>query len=337
MLRLKDIGEFELIDRIKKGTIIKPETVLCGIGDDAAVLCLSDAYHLLASTDMLVEDVHFTLDTATPYEIGYKAMAVNISDIAAMAGIPEQALISIGLAGDLEVSFVDELYRGLKECARTFGVNIVGGDTVSSPEGVVINVTILGKVEKGKAVLRSGARPGDYLLVTGDLGAAAAGLEVILKGLPVNKEDRDYLRRRHFQPQPRVIEARLAATTGAITAADDISDGLAAELREISKAAGVGAVIYAEKIPLAMPTVRAAAMAGKDPLDYALFGGEDFELLLACRPEAVKKVQEAVAGTCGIPVTVIGEVLPPEKGLLIEQNGRVGELKKGGYTHFQIE
>jgi len=333
-LRLKDLGEFGLIQRIQEGCLVKPERVLLGIGDDAAVLDTGGDHLLLASTDMMVEGIHFTLETATPFEIGYKAVAVNISDIAAMGGIPLEILISVGLYPDQEVEFVDELYRGMKTCCRRYGVNIIGGDTVASPRAVIVNVAILGRVEPGAVLYRSTARPGDLILVTGDLGASAAGLDLLLNPKPVSPEAADRLRKRHFRPSPRVEEARAAVETGGLTAADDISDGLAREIQEITSASGVGALLYAGEIPVSPEAREAAAVYGKDPLEYALFGGEDFELLWTCRPEAAEEIRRAVAARCGTPVTVIGEIVPAEEGIHLIHRGRRHPLGKGGYTHF---
>ncbi|MBE3573460.1 MAG: thiamine-phosphate kinase [Moorella humiferrea] len=333
-LRLKDLGEFGLIQRIQEGCLVKPERVLQGIGDDAAVLHTGGDHLLLASTDMLVEGIHFTLETATPFEIGYKAVAVNISDIAAMGGIPLETLISVGLYPDQEVEFVDELYRGMKTCCRLYGVNIIGGDTVASPRAVIVNVAILGRVEAGAVLYRSTARPGDVILVTGDLGASAAGLDILLNPKPVDAEVAARLRKRHFRPTPRVEETRAAVEAGGLTAADDISDGLAREIKEIASASGVGALLYGEQIPISPDVREAAAAYGKDPLDYALFGGEDFELLWTCRPEAVEEIRRAVAARCGTPVTVIGEIVPAAEGVNLRYQGCRRPLLKGGYTHF---
>lgn len=332
---IKELGEFGLIERIQEGCLVEPKRVIKGIGDDAAVLPYHPEYFLLVSTDMLVEDVHFTCETATPGEIGYKAAAVNVSDIAAMGGVPEEIVISIGLPAQTEIRFVDELYQGIKECCRAFGINIIGGDTVASPKTIVINITILGKVEAEKVLYRSTARPGDLILVTGTLGGSAAGLDLLLNPQPLNAELATRLKRRHLRPQPRVKEVRVAIQSSGLTAADDISDGLATEIREVAKASNVGALIYAEKIPLFPGLEEAAKVYGKSPLDYALFGGEDFELLWTCRPEAAEKIIQEVERTCNTPVTIIGEILPPEEGLKLLYQGQKIPLPAGGYNHFK--
>ncbi|MCG0277316.1 MAG: thiamine-phosphate kinase [Thermanaeromonas sp.] len=333
---IKELGEFGLIERIQEGCLVDPKRVVKGIGDDAAVLPYHPGYFLLVSTDMLIEGVHFTCDTATPWEIGYKAAAVNVSDIAAMGGVPEEIVVSIGLPAQLEVKFVDELYRGIKECCRTFGINIVGGDTVASPRAIVINITILGKVETEKILYRCTARPGDLILVTGDLGGSAAGLDLLLNPRPLDAGLTTELKKRHLRPQPRVREVRVALQDPGLTAADDISDGLATEIREVAKASNVGAVIYAEKIPLSPGLEEAAKVYGKSPLEYALFGGEDFELLWTCRPEAAERISREVEKICNTPVTIIGEILPREEGLNLVYEGRKIPLPEGGYNHFKL-
>ncbi|GEA15364.1 MAG: thiamine-monophosphate kinase [Moorella sp. (in: firmicutes)] len=334
-MNLKTIGEFGLIERLKAGAVVVPDKVIMGIGDDAAVLKGERGYLTLASTDMLVEDIHFTLATATAREIGYKTMAVNVSDIAAMGGIPEQALISLGLRPEQPVEFVDELYAGLRECGQRFGVNIIGGDTVSSPRAMVINLAILGRVEEGACLYRSGARPGDVLLVTGDLGGSAAGLDTLLSPRPAPTEAVAFARERHFRPTPRVAEIRAALPAGGITAADDISDGLVAEIYTLAQASGVGITLEAAAVPIAPATRQLAAIYQKDPLDYALYGGEDFELLLTCRPDKVAAVQKAIAEACQTPVTPIGNVVPAAEGITIIIEGKRLPLNPGGYNHFR--
>lgn len=333
-MELKEVGEFGLIERLKAGAIVAPERVVMGIGDDAAVLKGEPGFLTLASTDMLVEDIHFTLSTATPREIGYKTMAVNVSDIAAMGGIPEQALVSLGLRPEQQVEFVDELYAGLRECGQRFGVNIIGGDTVSSPRAMVINLAILGRVENDACLYRHGARPGDILLVTGDLGGSAAGLETLLTPRPAPEEVIAWARTRHFRPIPRVEEIRAAVKVGGITAADDISDGLVAEVYTLATASRVGMILEAGAIPIAPATRQLAAIYHKEPLDYALYGGEDFELLLACQPDRVDTVRKAVNQACGTPVTVIGRVVPAGEGITIIYDGRRLPLPPRGYNHF---
>ncbi len=306
-----------------------------GIGDDAAVVKTDPDFLTLAATDMLVEDVHFTLATATAADIGYKALAVNISDIAAMGGIPEHALVSLALRPRQTVNYVEKLYAGLRECSRLFEVNIIGGDTVSSPKAMIINIAIIGRVEKGLCLYRSTAQPGDVMLVTGSLGAAAAGLKVLTSSSKFSPGLISQAQKYHFRPMPRVAEVRAALSVeGGISAADDISDGLASEIFAICKASNVGAIVDPQAVPIAPFTQNVATAYGTNPLDYAFYGGEDYELLLTCRRDRVTAVQSAVAAVCDTPVTPIGTIVPREEGISVLIEDKKHPLNFGGYEHF---
>lgn len=235
MNELTEIGEFGLIELIKQGTINNHGSVIVGIGDDAAVLLPTPRQLQLLTTDMLVESVHFDLATTTPWQLGYKAIAVNLSDIAAMGGTPRHAVVSIALPVSTPTEFMMNLYQGMKEICREFSVNIVGGDTVASPQGLVINVTVAGEVEPTNLVRRSGAKQGDIVAVTGTLGNSAVGLDLLSAG---EWEDYDFawpLVTAHLTPRPQVKTGALLAAAGA-TSMDDLSDGLASEAHEIAAA-----------------------------------------------------------------------------------------------------
>lgn len=329
---LKQIGEFGLIDLLKKDTIHDPTTVVTGIGDDAAVLLASPRQLQLLTTDMMVEDVHFSLKTTTPWQLGYKSVAVNISDIAAMGGIPRHAVIAIAIPPHINVEFITALYEGMKEICHEHGVNIVGGDTVSSPGGLIINVALLGEVEPTYLLKRSEAQIGDLVVVTGTLGNSGAGLELLSRG---NWEEYDFawpLVTAHLTPRPQVKAGRALAVAGA-SSADDISDGLASEVNEIAAASKVGMRIYADRIPLADALKEAAAVVGKPAVNFALYGGEDYQLLFTISPA---RYSAALAGEAGIALTVVGEVVAPEEGIrLIGADGASSRLIPGGYNHFR--
>lgn len=327
-MRLSAVGEFGLIDLIKKHTIYDYHTVCCGIGDDAAVLNPTDGLLQLATTDMLVQDVHFSLDTIEPWQLGFKALAVNISDIAAMGGIPRHALISLALPRTADCSFVEQLYAGMKALAAKHAVNIVGGDTVSSPGVVVINVTVLGEVERDRVVYRVGAQAGDWLVVSGTLGDSAGGLQILSERLFVDGES---LVQAHLLPEPQVALGRICGRHR-VHALNDISDGLASEVHEICTASGCGAVIYQEKLPLSRELRAFAARAGKAAAEYALYGGEDYQLLFAASPETVRKIiQENPA----VKLTVVGEATAKEQAvMLVDESGRRIPLVAKGYNHF---
>lgn len=330
-MELRDVGEFGLIDLLKQDTINDPGTVVAGIGDDAAVLLPTPRQLQLITTDMLVENIHFDLTTTTAMQLGYKSVAVNLSDIAAMGGVPRHAVVSIALPQHTAVDFVLNLYNGMKEICREHGVNIVGGDTVASPGGLVINVAVMGEVEPSNLVKRSGAKAGDIVAVTNVLGSSSAGLALLSRG---EWEEYDFswpLVTAHLTPRPQVKTGQLLAAHGA-TSMDDISDGLASELHEIAKASNVSIQVIGEHIPLSPELREAAQVLGKEPLDYALYGGEDFQLLFTMDPE-----QFAVMNTIdpGAAITKIGEVLPPGEGVsLIDETGQSRKLQPRGYNHF---
>ncbi|MHB1418679.1 MAG: thiamine-phosphate kinase [Bacillota bacterium] len=334
-MKISEVGEFGLIDRLSRLVTGDDPGVVVGIGDDAAVLRITPGRSLLATCDMMIEGVHFDRNFVSPRELGWKALACNLSDIAAMGGIPRYALISLGLP-PVEIQFTEELYEGLGKLAREHGVNLVGGDTVSSPLAMVVDLTVLGEIEPERLMLRSGARPGDLLLVTGQLGGSAAGLDLFLLGQGNCPGDTAALvKARHLTPVPRVKEGQALGATGVVTSMDDISDGLASEVNEIARASQVGAVVWAGKIPIDRATREVALMYGKDPLDYALYGGEDYELLFTVAPGELTIVEQAIRETTGIPVNVIGEIRPAAEGITIASSGGSHPLRSGGYNHFR--
>ncbi|MCK4964297.1 MAG: thiamine-phosphate kinase, partial [Dehalococcoidia bacterium] len=274
-MKVSELGEFGLIELLAKiAGQLKDKSVLIGIGDDAACW-RTEACAQLATSDSLIQDVHFTLSTTTWRELGWKALAVNLSDIAAMGGFPQYALVSLGLPGDIEVASVAELYEGMAELARLFDVSIVGGDSVGAPV-VILSLAVVGKAQTTQTVLtRSAAAPGDRIAVTGYLGASAAGLAMLKKGLEFDKETAATLREAHLKPHPRIVEGQALARHG-VKAAIDLSDGLVSDLNKLCKASGVGARLFTNQIPV-HPVVRRSF--GDDSIELALSGGEDYELL----------------------------------------------------------
>ncbi|HWR41820.1 thiamine-phosphate kinase [Sporomusa sp.] len=334
MHELQELGEFGLIDLIKQDTIHDHSSVVVGIGDDAAVVLPTPRQLQLLTADMLVESVHFDLTTTTPWQLGYKAIAVNLSDIAAMGGAPRHAVVSVALPRSTPADFVINLYKGMKEICREFSVNIVGGDTVSSPQGLVINVTVTGEVEPANLVRRSGAQPGDVVAVTGKLGSSAAGLDLLTAG---EWEDSSFawpLVTAHLTPRPQVKTGQLLAAAGA-TSMDDISDGLASEAHEIAKASQVGIKLYAGQIPLAPEVTEAADKFNKQAIDYALFGGEDFQLVFTMEPG---KYEALLAAYPDLAVVRVGEVVDSSEGVtLVDEAGQAQKLEARGFNHFRQE
>lgn len=347
--RIRDIGEFALIERLAE--VLGPagqgagQGVIRGIGDDAAVLQNPPGTRLLAACDLLIEKVHFDLSFSTPHQVGWKALAVNLSDIAAMGGRPRWVLVSLGIDPEMKVSFVEEIYAGIAELAGKFGVIIVGGDTCSSPEHLVIDLCILGEANRADVAYRSGAREGDYLLVTGRLGAAAAGLAYLAgKKKPETEEETEgaaELLQAQLQPVPRVKEAAVLIRSGLIGAMNDLSDGLASELHEIASASGCGARIWAERLPVSNATARLGRQLGIDPLHWALYGGEDYELLITVRggkgaPLKMRRLIRKLQKATGTTLSLIGKMLPAADGVqLVGLDGETEKISPKGYTHFR--
>jgi thiamine-monophosphate kinase len=333
-MRLSELGEFGLINLIrdisaiyeKPGCTPWPE-VLVGIGDDAAAWP-GDNNIQLATTDTLVEGIHFDLDIINWEELGWKALAVNLSDIAAMGGIPKYALLSLALPSDLEVEDISKFTNSMMHLAQEFGVAIIGGDVATAPN-VVITVTIIGR-SKGKAILkRSTASSGEQIAVTGYLGLSAAGLE-IFKGKTISDpEIINILRRAHLQPLPRVKEGQILVEQGVKTAID-VSDGLVADLGHICESSEVNAKIKIEQVPV-HPVITANF---PNHQELALYGGEDYEILFTADEATVARAKLAL----NCPVTIIGDITKeklPTRVTVVDGKGNIIPYKKGGWEHFK--
>lgn len=329
---LSQLGEFGLIDLLTRDFSYGPG-VIKGVGDDTAVLEVSEDKWLLFTTDMMVEGVHFSLDYCTPEQVGWKLLAINVSDIAAMGGRPTHALVSVAIPFDLDDDAMRRFYQGLREAAKEHGVNLVGGDTVSGYERLVLNVAMLGEVDAGKAIYRHGARPGDVVYVTGPLGAAAAGLYLFQNPeLPCSTQSAAYCRQAHTVPQPRPEAGNFLANCG-ITAMNDISDGLASEIHEICQASGVGCLLKETSIPIDGRAKEIAACAALDPVRWALFGGEDFELVFTV-PPATQSEMSQTATASGLVLYPVGVITETSEVVLERADGAIAPLPRGGYDHF---
>ncbi|NLJ99933.1 MAG: thiamine-phosphate kinase [Clostridia bacterium] len=332
--QVKKLGEFGLIDLIKNNLLIDPRNVVAGIGDDAAVLRQPTGELLLATTDMMIEEVHFKIDRNNGSKVGFRVMAANVSDIAAMGGKPTHALVSIGVRWDTPVSYIEDIYKGMRKCSIKYGINIVGGDTVFSPNNLVINIMLLGTVKKDKYLLRSKACPGDSIIVTGYLGDSSAGIDMLLNKYEIPKDFHSYLVDRHYYPTPRIWEVAAAQGAGKVTAANDISDGLGSELHEIASASGVGALIWFDSLPISEEVREVSKVSGKDTDWYALFGGEDFEVVMTVKPEDTEAVVSAVEKETGTKASVVGVIKEKSQGVQIIKEGLTIDLDKKGYDHF---
>lgn len=336
--KIEDIGEFGLIEKLKKlveAKQSKDANIVISIGDDAAVIDTGGKFYTILTTDSLVENIHFKLPMMPPFALGYKAMAINLSDIAAMAGLPTYALISVGLKQRTEVEFVEELYKGALQAGEQYGVKIVGGDTTSAP-ALMISLSVLGQVEPAILRRRSEAKVGDLILVTGELGASSAGLELMKDPSFRNKIDQaDALIKAHQFPTPRLNEARLVSKYGA-HAMEDISDGLASEIIHISQESKVGAQIHLDSLPISSGVTQIAQLKGENQFDFALYGGEDYELVFTANREAVSKIKAQVEAETRTKVSIIGEIVSERDRIsLVNSKGRREKLVQHGYEHFR--
>jgi thiamine-monophosphate kinase len=323
-VKVSELGEFGLIDLLAKMAGGGDERLLIGIGDDAAAWQGDDSIQL-ASVDSFVEGVHFTPETTPWPEVGWKALAVNLSDIAALGGIPRYALVALSLPDDSQVEDVAALYSGMLKLARQYGVTIVGGDISRAPL-VAIAITILGSSPTQQILTRSSAKAGDVVAVTGKLGAAAAGMEVLKSQRHLDPEAETHLKNAFLHPTPHIAEGLLLVEQGVKTAID-ISDGLVADLGQICKASKVGARIEVERVPVELAVKTAF---GERALELALSGGEDYELLFTASAEIVDKVKKAAS----CPVTAIGEITAGKGVTLVDKEGNPFALKKVGWEHF---
>lgn len=337
---ISELGEFGLIERIhRQVNLVHPASVK-GIGDDAAVIACGNEY-VLWSTDLLAEGVHFDLAFMPLQHLGHKAVSVNVSDIAAMNGKAEQILVSVALSNRFSVEAVDTLYAGIYAACEQYKVDLVGGDTTSSRSGLIISVSVLGRAAKEKVVYRNGAHPNDVICVTGDLGAAYMGLQILEREKEVflsnpemqpGLEKYQYLVGRQLRPIARTdIIFELEELGVKPTAMIDISDGLASELFHIGKNSNVGVRIFEDKIPLDAETYNTAALEFKiDPITCALNGGEDYELLFTIPPVDADKIKNHP------DIHMIGYVHDkPKEFLLITKQGNAVPLTAQGWDHFK--
>ncbi len=337
---INNLGEFGLIDRIGSNITLHNPASVKGIGDDAAVIDAGEDY-VLVSTDMLAENIHFDLAYMPLQHLGYKAVSVNVSDIAAMNGKAEQIVVSLALSNRFSVEAVDALYEGIRSACEHYQVDLVGGDTTSSRSGLVISITVIGRVKKENVVYRSGAKPNDIICVTGDLGAAFMGLQILEREKEVFQTDPnmqpslekyEYLVSRQLKSLARTdIVFELEELGIKPTSMIDVSDGLASELFHLSKNSGVGIRIYEDKIPVDEATFNTAAMEFKiDPITAALNGGEDYELLFTISQDDFEKVKNHA------DIHMIGYVHDKkDERIMITKQGNVVPLQAQGWNHFQ--
>ena len=315
-------------------------SLIAGIGDDAAVFRSTAGKDTVITADLLVEDVDFRRTTTPPYLLGHKALAVSLSDIAAMGSRPLWSIISIGVPPEVwETNFVERLYDGVLDLANRYGVQLIGGDTSRTTENIVIDSIVTGECAAGTSVMRTGASPGDQIFVTGSLGAAAAGLRLIERGAHLaeqnlgdeDSQNLDHVLLRQLRPEPRVGWGIVLGEERLATSMIDLSDGLSSDLNRLCEASGVGALIDSSLLPIDERVTELCGRRALDPLQLALHGGEDFELLFTVKPGNVSPLPRRVDS---VGIKRIGEITAATEGVKISEGSRIWELKPGGWKHF---
>jgi len=331
-VKLKDIGEFGFIKRIERGCLIRDTNVIRGIGDDCCVFKTSGEMAILLTTDMLVEKVHFLLDAISPYKLGRKSLAVNLSDIAAMGGTPREAVISIAIPDSVDVATLDGVYDGMKSMAKEFAVNLLGGDTTSSPGHLVINIALVGEAKEDEILYRSGARVGDVIFLTGPVGSSAAGLDIILKGRET--EDWQDLIEAHHDPYPHVNAGRIIAGMKVANSLIDVSDGVAADLGHICVESKLGAILEESMIPTSERFKDYCRKFHEDANHLSLHVGEDYVLLGTVSPGSADDLRGALESE-GCEFYQIGHMVA-ESGLRLRTSANSLEtMRANGWDHFK--
>jgi len=333
-LKFREIGEFGFIDSIKEQCVTSLKGVVKGIGDDCAVFGPYSGRVLLFTTDMLIEDIHFLRDRITPYQLGWKAIAVNLSDIAAMGGEPLYCLISLGIPVEMDVELIQDFYKGMKDICERYRVNIVGGDTVASPDKLTINVSLIGDAKEGEVLYRSGARPGDKIYLTGNVGDSSAGLKILKNEISPPRSMSGHFLKTHNEPKPLIETGRIVATSRLASSMIDLSDGLLSDLGHICEESRVGALLFGSKIPLSSELKLLASRANFNPLDLALSGGEDYLLLLTVPEANTHDLELLFEDNRPSPLYLIGEMTEEEGIRMVTEDGSVEELGPKGFNHF---
>jgi thiamine-monophosphate kinase len=329
-------SEWDLIVALSREFGPAPPGVILGIGDDCAVLAGNGPDYLLWTVDTLVEGVHFDLAYTSLSQLGWKSLTVNLSDIAAMGGDPGPALLSLGWPPARDRGGALTFAAGLAQAAREYGVAVIGGDTVASPGGLIVTVTLTGRVPPAQMLRRAGARVGDLIFVTGPLGEAAAGLEILRRGLDLSPDLQAALIEAHLRPRPHLRAGRLLAQEGLATALIDTSDGIATDLYHICQASGVGAHITAAWVPVSPRVTAAAPHLGCDPLDLALTGGEDYLLLFTCPAEVAGRLPASFSRAGLAAPLPLGRIVAGDRVVLGTAAGEV-DISGKGYDHFRLD
>lgn len=332
-MKLSELGEFKLIEHIKSFQKVRLPSEVEGIGDDCAIIPIDQKRSSLVTTDLLLEDRHFIKASISARDLGYKTLAVNLSDIAAMGGVPKYLFLSLGLPQDLEIQWLDEFFLGFYELASKHNVGLLGGDTTQSINGIILNVLVIGEMESAQIKRRSTAQVGDTICTTGFLGDSAAGLKAILGGANQNPTWQRLIHE-HHRPRPHVEEGRWLSERSAATAMMDVSDGLASDIVRIQEASRCGAQIEMNQLPLSPDFLEFCQQENFDPHELAVSGGEDYCLLVTIRSKEFEEISHDFNQHFGRPLFPIGKITPGPQGLEFYKDGVKLKNSPQGFDHF---
>ena len=333
-MKLSDYGEFALIEKIiEPGFTDLIQEHATGIGDDCAIMPVDDTFSKIFTTDMLVENVHFLRNKITPWQLGFKSLSVNLSDIAAMGGTPSGTFLSLAVPGDTDIEWIKSFMDGYKELSAKENVPLLGGDTTKSEGTIIVNVAVTGTIKNDNIKLRKSARKGDFICTTGSVGDSAGGLQVLLDDLPDDSLNRQLLDQ-HLTPYPHVQQGKFLSDSPAVHAMIDISDGINSDLNHILKASQLSAFIELSSVPVSKQLREASQKYGWELFELALAGGEDYTLLFTVDPEYYDELNGRFTKTFNQSLQKIGEIGEGSPGITFYKNGKQVESLKGGYTHF---
>lgn len=332
-MQLSEIGEFGFIKRFahKFDNLISSNKI--GIGDDCALIPINDIETYVITTDLLIEDIHFLKEKIPPKELGHKSLAVSLSDIAAMGAEPKFSFLSIGIPKQTSIEYLDAFMNGYYALSEKYQTPLMGGDTTKSPDKLMINVVVVGQCKKADARLRSMAKHGDLICVTGNLGDSAAGLNILLKQIEITKQNK-LLVQKHHVPEPRIKEGFYLAKQNSVRAMMDISDGISSDLIHILNSSGMRADIFTEKLPVSSTMSTVAKKHGWKELELATSGGEDYELLFTVDRKDIDRLKKDYFKKFAENITVIGEIKEGQAKINWLKNGKPIEFVKGGFNHF---
>ena len=333
-MKFDEIGEFGFIETIKEACTTNSRNVIKGIGDDCAIFGPYSGRVLLFTTDMLVEDIHFLKAKITPYQLGRKSIAVNLSDIAAMGGRPLILLISLAIPTEIDVELIQDIYKGMRDICTHYGVTIAGGDTVASPDKLVINVSLIGDAKENEVLYRSGAGPGDGIYSTGNAGDSFAGLTILKGEITLPKSIASHFITIHNEPKPLIETGMAVAASRLASAMIDVSDGLLSDLGHICKESGVGAKLFKDKIPISSELKQFASHVKFDPLKLALSGGEDYHLLITVPKGNIKDFEIMGKDKGLLPLYLIGEIVEGKDITMAADDGSLEKIESKGFDHF---